>query len=98
MFRGWIKACPALFQEVDVYTLIPISTTHHLLLTGVIGFVMGEGVTLTSSAETAKNDYRQSGRRRALDDPGLPGSVHRRRVAAGPRPVPVVSMASAVAR
>ncbi len=98
LFRGWIKACPALFQEVDVYTLIPISTTHHLLLTGVIGFVMGEGVTLTSSAETAKNDYRQSGRRRALDDPGLPGSVHRRRVAAGPRPVPVVSMASAVAR
>ncbi len=92
-FLGWIRACPALFREVDVYTLIPSTTTHHLLLTGVIGFVMGEGVTLASSAETAKNDYRQLGRRGLLDDPGLPGSAHRPRVVASPRPVPLAPAA-----
>lgn len=45
-------------QERDVDTLI-LGCTHYPLLTGVISYVMGEGVTLVSSAdETAKDIYR----------------------------------------
>lgn len=45
-------------QQADVDTLI-LGCTHYPLLTGVIGYVMGEGVTLVSSAEeTAKDLFR----------------------------------------
>ncbi len=91
---GRIRACSALCREVDAYSLIPGYTICHLLLTGVIGFVRGEGVTLASSAETAMKDHQQPGRRGALDDPGRPGPVLRRRAAASPRParaVPVLT-------
>ena len=45
-------------RAADVDTLV-LGCTHYPLLTGVISYVMGEGVTLVSSAEeTAKDVYR----------------------------------------
>ena len=45
-------------MDVTVDTLV-LGCTHYPLLTGVISYVMGEGVTLVSSAEeTAKDLYR----------------------------------------
>ena len=45
-------------KEAGVDTLV-LGCTHYPLLTGVISYVMGEGVTLVSSAEeTAKDVYR----------------------------------------
>ncbi|GHG44888.1 glutamate racemase [Sinomonas cellulolyticus] len=45
-------------REAGVDTLV-LGCTHYPLLTGVISYVMGEGVTLVSSAEeTAKDVYR----------------------------------------
>jgi glutamate racemase len=44
--------------DADVDTLV-LGCTHYPLLTGVISYVMGDGVTLVSSAEeTAKDLYR----------------------------------------
>jgi glutamate racemase len=44
--------------DAKVDTLV-LGCTHYPLLTGVISYVMGEGVTLVSSAEeTAKDLYR----------------------------------------
>jgi glutamate racemase len=45
-------------QRADVDTLV-LGCTHYPMLTGLIGLVMGDGVTLVSSAdETAKEVYR----------------------------------------
>jgi glutamate racemase len=45
-------------READVDTLV-LGCTHYPLLTGAISYVMGEGVSLVSSAEeTAKDVYR----------------------------------------
>lgn len=45
-------------REAQVDTLV-LGCTHYPLLTGVLGYVMGDGVTLVSSAEeTAKDLYR----------------------------------------
>ncbi|WP_354182337.1 glutamate racemase [Arthrobacter sp. UYP6] len=45
-------------KALDVDTLV-LGCTHYPLLTGVISYVMGDGVTLVSSAEeTAKDVYR----------------------------------------
>ncbi|HCX84370.1 MAG TPA: glutamate racemase [Micrococcales bacterium] len=45
-------------READIDALV-LGCTHYPLLTGVISYVMGEGVTLVSSAEeTAKELYR----------------------------------------
>jgi glutamate racemase len=45
-------------QEADIDTLA-LGCTHYPLLTGVISYVMGNNVTLVSSAEeTAKDLYR----------------------------------------
>lgn len=45
-------------REAEVDTVV-LGCTHYPLLTGAIGYVMGEGVTLVSSAEeTAKDVYR----------------------------------------
>lgn len=45
-------------QSGDIDTLV-LGCTHYPLLTGVISYVMGDGVTLVSSAEeTAKDVYR----------------------------------------
>ena len=56
--------------EVDVDTLI-LGCTHYPLLTGVISMVMGDGVTLVSSAEEcAKDVYRMLGQHDIERDPG----------------------------
>src|SRR5262249_5890112 len=61
---------PLAAQDVDTLVL---GCTHYPLLTGVIGLVVGDSVTLVSSAEeTAKDVYRvllRSGRLRAEDAP-----------------------------
>lgn len=63
--------------EADVDTLV-LGCTHYPLLTGVIAYVMGNGVTLVSSAEeTAKDVYRTLVAHDLLRDPGLPPPVHR---------------------
>lgn len=65
---GVARSYLAPLQQADVDTLI-LGCTHYPLLTGVISYVMGEGVTLVSSAEeTAKDLFRllaDSGRLRS---------------------------------
>lgn len=52
------RECLKPMIDADVDTLV-LGCTHYPLLTGVISYVMGEGVTLVSSAEeTAKDLYR----------------------------------------
>lgn len=54
----------------DVDTLV-LGCTHYPLLTGVISYVMGDGVTLVSSAEeTAKDVFRVLAERDELAGPG----------------------------
>lgn len=63
-------------HEADVDTLV-LGCTHYPLLTGVISYVMGEDVSLVSSAEeTAKDVYRTLVRHDLLRDAGLPEPVH----------------------
>ena len=65
---------PLTDQGID--TLI-LGCTHYPLLTGVISYVMGEQVTLVSSAEeTAKDVYRTLVRRGLERDPDLGPPVH----------------------
>lgn len=64
-------------QEAEVDTLV-LGCTHYPLLTGVISYVMGDGVTLVSSAEeTAKDVYRTLETHDLVRDPDLPPPVHR---------------------
>jgi glutamate racemase len=61
----------------DVDTLI-LGCTHYPLLTGVISYVMGEQVTLVSSAEeTAKDAYRLLVEHELARPDGLPEPEHR---------------------
>ena len=63
-------------QEAEVDTLI-LGCTHYPLLTGVISYVMGDLVTLVSSAEeTAKDVYRVLADGGALRPDGLPAPRH----------------------
>jgi glutamate racemase len=63
-------------MEAGVDTLI-LGCTHYPLLTGVISYVVGDGVTLVSSAEeTAKDVYRTLVADAMLRDPGLPAPRH----------------------
>lgn len=74
---GLAEAYLAPLQEADIDTLI-LGCTHYPLLTGVISLVMGEQVTLVSSAEeTAKDVYRVLARDNAFRDPGEPPLPHR---------------------
>jgi glutamate racemase len=58
-------------------TLI-LGCTHYPLLTGALSLVMGDQVTLVSSAEeTAKDVYKLLVRHGLERDPGLPPPVHR---------------------
>lgn len=60
-----------------VDTLI-LGCTHYPLLTGVISYVMGDGVTLVSSAEeSAKDIYGVLTRNGLLRDDALPAPRHR---------------------
>ncbi|GAA1760640.1 glutamate racemase [Kocuria aegyptia] len=59
-------------READVDTLV-LGCTHYPLLTGVISYVMGDTVTLVSSAEeTAKDVYRALVGHGLERDPSLP--------------------------
>jgi glutamate racemase len=61
----------------DVDTLV-LGCTHYPLLTGMISLVVGEGVTLVSSAEeTAKDVYRVLVREDLLRDGVAPPPEHR---------------------
>ena len=63
-------------READVDTLV-LGCTHYPLLTGVISYVMGEGVTLVSSAEeTAKDVYRSLVKHDLLRPEGGPPPAH----------------------
>jgi glutamate racemase len=63
-------------SEQGIDTLI-LGCTHYPLLTGVISYVMGEQVTLVSSAEeTAKDVYRTLVRRGLERDPDLGPPLH----------------------
>ena len=63
-------------QRAEVDTLV-LGCTHYPLLAGVIGLVMGDGVTLVSSAdETAKDVYRVLTRHDLLRPDGAPPPRH----------------------
>ena len=63
-------------READVDTLV-LGCTHYPLLTGALSYVMGEGVTLVSSAEeTAKDVYRVLADRGMLRPDSLPEPTH----------------------
>ncbi len=63
--------------EADVDTLV-LGCTHYPLLTGMISLVVGDAVTLVSSAEeTAKDVYRVLETQGLGRDPDAPPAVHR---------------------
>jgi glutamate racemase len=64
-------------QRSQVDTLV-LGCTHYPLLAGLIGLVMGDEVTLVSSAEaTAREVYRLLTDRELLNDAGPPPAPHR---------------------
>jgi len=64
-------------HATGIDTLI-LGCTHYPLLTGVISYVLGDQVTLVSSAEeTAKDVYRLLTRHGLERSPGLPPPEHR---------------------
>lgn len=64
-------------QQADVDTLV-LGCTHYPLLTGVLSYVMGDAVTLVSSAdETAKDLYRVLVNNGLARDPNLGPPEHR---------------------
>lgn len=64
-------------RTAEVDTLV-LGCTHYPLLTGAISYVMGDGVTLVSSAEeTAKDVYRVLQDRGIARDESLPIPGHR---------------------
>jgi glutamate racemase len=66
---------PLLRADVDTVVL---GCTHYPLLTGMISLVVGDGVTLVSSAEeTAKDVYRLLAQEGLDRDPDRPAPVHR---------------------
>ncbi len=68
----------------DVDTLI-LGCTHYPLLTSVISYVMGNGVTLVSSAEeTAKDVYRELAERGLMRDETLEPPRHEFRTTGDP--------------
>jgi glutamate racemase len=72
--------------RADVDTLV-LGCTHYPLLTGMIGLVVGDGVTLVSSAEeTAKDVYRVLEREGLGRDPDAPAPEHRFLATGDPEP------------
>jgi glutamate racemase len=64
-------------KAAEVDTLV-LGCTHYPLLTGVLAWVMGDEVTLVSSAEeTAKDVFRALALRDAFRDSALPAPTHR---------------------
>jgi glutamate racemase len=75
---------PVLAAHVDTVVL---GCTHYPLLTGMISLVVGEGVTLVSSAEeTAKDVYRVLAQEGLDRDPEGPPPVHRFLATGDPEP------------
>ena len=75
---------PVLRAEVDTLVL---GCTHYPLLTGMIGLVAGDGVTLVSSAEeTAQSVYRTLTELGLDRDPEAPAPVHRFLATGDPEP------------
>jgi glutamate racemase len=73
-------------KEAGVDTLV-LGCTHYPLLTGVISYVMGEGVTLVSSAEeTAKDVYRTLVAHDLERDPAAGPPQHRFLATGDPEP------------
>ena len=71
-------------KDADIDTLV-LGCTHYPLLTGVISYVMGEDVSLVSSAEeTAKDVYRTLVANDLLRAPDLPEPVHQFMVTGDP--------------
>jgi len=72
--------------EAGVDTLV-LGCTHYPLLAGVISYVVGEDVTLVSSAdETAKDVYRTLVAHGLERDPALPAPQHRFLATGDPAP------------
>jgi glutamate racemase len=70
--RGYLA--PLVDHDVDTLVL---GCTHYPLLTGAISYVMGDEVTLVSSAdETAKDVFRVLADHGALRSPNLPAPTH----------------------
>jgi glutamate racemase len=75
---------PVLRADVDTVVL---GCTHYPLLTGMLSLVVGEGVTLVSSAEeTAKDVYRVLVREALGRDPEAPPPAHRFLATGDPEP------------
>jgi glutamate racemase len=75
---------PMRAEGVDTLVL---GCTHYPLLTGVISYVMGDAVTLVSSAEeTAKDVFRTLREHGLLREDSLAAPVHRFRATGDPRP------------
>ncbi len=73
-------------QEADIDTLV-LGCTHYPLLTGVLSYVMGDGVTLVSSAEeTAKDVYRVLAANDLLRPDDAPVPEHRFVATGDPEP------------
>jgi glutamate racemase len=73
-------------QRADVDTLV-LGCTHYPLLAGLIGLVMGDGVTLVSSAdEIAKDVYRMLTERDLLRPDDASPPVHRFLATGDPEP------------
>ncbi|MBV9293669.1 MAG: glutamate racemase [Frankiales bacterium] len=66
---------------------VVLACTHYPMLTGVISYVLGDDVTLVSSAEeTAKDVYRALARGELFRDESLPAPVHRFLATGDPEP------------
>jgi glutamate racemase len=75
---------PILHAGCDTLVL---GCTHYPLLTGVISYVVGDSVTLVSSAEeTAKDVYRELARTQGFRDEHLPAPDHRFLATGDPEP------------
>jgi glutamate racemase len=75
---------PIVTAGVDTLVL---GCTHYPLLTGVISYVVGDAVTLVSSAEeTAKDVYRELARTASFRDESLPAPQHRFLATGDPAP------------
>jgi glutamate racemase len=73
-------------REAGVDTLV-LGCTHYPMLTGVVSYVMGEAVTLVSSAEeTAQDVYRVLAQHGLMRPDHLPPPTHRFRATGDPRP------------
>jgi len=66
---------------------VVLGCTHYPLLTGVISYVLGDGVTLVSSAEeTAKDVFRELAQHGLFRDETLPAPQHRFLATGDPEP------------